>query len=105
MGRVIRSAAIVSTAANGRMMKTVFACKVIAAACLVAATGSMAAAAAERLPRSFHGTWASDLAQCAETGGYEGQGSFGEDQVVLLSRHESEGIDLSTVCQYDQIRN
>jgi len=68
MGRLIRSAALVSTASNGRMMKRVFACKVIAAACLVAATGIMAAAAAERLPRSFHGTWASDLAQCAETG-------------------------------------
>ena len=32
------------------------------------ACGTGAVAASDALPRAFHGTWASDLGQCAETG-------------------------------------
>lgn len=49
-------------------MIPVVAFRVIAAACLVVATGVVAHAASQRLPRTFHGSWASDLADCAETG-------------------------------------
>ncbi len=41
---------------------------VAAFAFCVAVTGAGAVAAAERLPRAFHGTWASDLSECSQTG-------------------------------------
>ncbi len=41
---------------------------VAAFAFCVAVTGAGAVAAAERLPRAFHGTWASELSECSQTG-------------------------------------
>jgi hypothetical protein len=41
---------------------------IAAAAVVVAVSGAAAGAASEPLPRTFYGTWASDRAQCAETG-------------------------------------
>ncbi len=43
--------------------------RTVAAVILLAgASAGASVAAAERLPRAFHGTWATDLAQCSETG-------------------------------------
>lgn len=50
-------------------MKRAFTGKAIAAfALLLSVAGAAPASASDRLPRAFHGKWASDLANCGETG-------------------------------------